>query len=272
MNIQWNQMLKQQSNIKRGKVMDDAKIFENSHLPHASDEIHQPMRPWGFWSTSVWLLLAYVLAVVIAAALVVGMRLVTNFSHVAQGTHLIEIACNSFCIGFLMLAAKFAGWKIKDYFALNIPSRQSLLPALGCGIIGSSLLPCINFFFDFEGAKADALWLQQVYQQASIAGTLSWLWFSIALAAPIVEEIIFRGFLYQGWSASPLGPMKTILLSSLIFGLIHIQYSWYGILSCLFFGLLMGWLRFRSGSIYPSMLMHASNNGLVMLFLALGYY
>jgi membrane protease YdiL (CAAX protease family) len=49
----------------------------------------------------------------------------------------------------------------------------------------------------------------------------------------------------------------TIVLSSVIFALMHYQYTWYGQCEVGLFALMAGWLRWRSGSLVPPMLLHA---------------
>ena len=50
-------------------------------------------------------------------------------------------------------------------------------------------------------------------------------WFALVIAAPIFEEFLFRGFLFRGWMDSRLRATGTILLTSAIWCLIHIQYG-----------------------------------------------
>ena len=95
-----------------------------------------------------------------------------------------------------------------------------------------------------------------------IAGSLIHLLLVIAfvVAAPISEEFFARGFLYRGWSESFLGPVGAIILSSLVWTALHLQYD------CFFFGevfsigLLLGYLRYRSNSIWLTVVLHGLNN------------
>jgi membrane protease YdiL (CAAX protease family) len=94
------------------------------------------------------------------------------------------------------------------------------------------------------------------------------LWFVVVgavVAAPIAEEIFFRGYLYRlletiagGWFA--------VIGSAILFGLLHepsVRIP-VGVL-----GLLFGYLRMRTGGIGSSILVHALHNGwTVAIFLA----
>ena len=94
------------------------------------------------------------------------------------------------------------------------------------------------------------------YRAANAAGLLPLLWLAFVVAAPVGEEIIFRGFVFRGWAASPLGVPGTILLTSLVFSAAHTQYDWFGSLQTFCIGILFGCLRWRSGSTTLTILLH----------------
>ena len=104
-----------------------------------------------------------------------------------------------------------------------------------------------------------------LYRGAQSAGSLPLLWLAIVVAAPIAEEIIFRGFIFRGWVRPTQRPMIGILVVSLLFAVIHIQYNWFGILQVFLIGLLLTWTRWRSGSALLTMVMHVIANFYAML-------
>ena len=81
-----------------------------------------------------------------------------------------------------------------------------------------------------------------------------------AVVAPIVEELTFRG-LGQSLLAF-LGQWPSILLVGLAFGLAH------GLVEALLvlvpFGIALAWLRSRTDSVYPGMVVHALFNGVAL--------
>tara|TARA_A100001037_G_C14881897_1_gene514362 strand:- start:25 stop:705 length:681 start_codon:yes stop_codon:yes gene_type:complete len=86
---------------------------------------------------------------------------------------------------------------------------------------------------------------------------------SITIIAPVVEEILFRGYLFKALlSHFPL--QISALISGLSFSLFHLQ------LTVLVPFMLVGWLfantRIRSGSLLPSIFAHASINSLSMIY------
>ena len=82
----------------------------------------------------------------------------------------------------------------------------------------------------------------------------------LCVGAPIAEEFIFRGFVFRGWSATWLGPIGAIVLSSVLFAVIHQQYGWFYIACIFLVGALFGYLRHRSGSTWLTVITHAFFN------------
>jgi len=80
-------------------------------------------------------------------------------------------------------------------------------------------------------------------------------------AAPISEEIFFRGFIFGGFRRSLSFPVAAIL-SAAIFGLFH--YTGSGSLTVVpqlaFLGFALCWVYEETGSIYPTIALHTLNN------------
>lgn len=88
-------------------------------------------------------------------------------------------------------------------------------------------------------------------------------WLAIVVIAPLGEELVFRGIVFLGlvrW----LGPIPAALISSVLFGLIHLQMQ---LAATLFlaayaslFGLFACWLVYRYGSLWLAIGAHAASN------------
>jgi uncharacterized protein len=90
----------------------------------------------------------------------------------------------------------------------------------------------------------------------------------IVLVAPVAEELIFRGFLWDVLEDS-WGPWAAWGLTSLAFAGYHLVPL--HVIAILSTGWLIGWLRLATGSIWPCIFAHFLNNLLsVVLLLALG--
>ena len=84
----------------------------------------------------------------------------------------------------------------------------------------------------------------------------------LAVLAPLVEELVFRGLLY-GWVAGRWGSVAAWIVSSLAFAAAHYEPA--HIVLVLPLGLLFGWLRRRTDSLLPSLFSHILNNGFALL-------
>lgn len=92
------------------------------------------------------------------------------------------------------------------------------------------------------------------------AGIVPLLWAAVILAAPISEEVIFRGFFFAGLRHSRLGAAGAIVLPSLLWAAIHLQYGLKEMGFIVFLGLALGALRLRTNSLWPPILVHALSN------------
>jgi hypothetical protein len=89
----------------------------------------------------------------------------------------------------------------------------------------------------------------------------------LVLFGPFAEEVFFRGLGVRALGV--FGGLVAIVVSGIVFGLAH------GILGALpplaLFGIALGWVRFRSASVWPSYIAHATYNGLAILILVLSW-
>lgn len=82
------------------------------------------------------------------------------------------------------------------------------------------------------------------------------------LLAPLFEETLFRGVLLPVL-ARRLGPLPAVLASAAVFALAHLSLT--ELVPLLVLGVGLGWLRWRSGRLVASVLMHSLWNGLTFL-------
>ncbi len=81
---------------------------------------------------------------------------------------------------------------------------------------------------------------------------------------PILEELIFRGWLFGSLSSDPrTGPLLALAISSLAFGLSHQPGMW---LPATALGLLFGWVYWRVGDVRAPILLHVLHNLGVLLW------
>jgi len=86
----------------------------------------------------------------------------------------------------------------------------------------------------------------------------------VGLAVPFAEEVFFRGVVFP-WLRAHAGFATSALLSSAAFGAMHLDWS---IAAGTFvLGLAAAWTYERSGSIWPAVTVHATNNSVVLIAL-----
>jgi membrane protease YdiL (CAAX protease family) len=78
----------------------------------------------------------------------------------------------------------------------------------------------------------------------------------VVLVAPVIEELMFRGVGYG--LLEPFGQAPAILISGIAFALVHGLVIGFAVIASFAIGL--AYLRARTGSIYPCILLHAAFN------------
>ncbi len=96
---------------------------------------------------------------------------------------------------------------------------------------------------------------------------LAALLFSTVIVAPIFEEIVFRGFLFQGLRKKT-GALWAAVISTVFFALIHTQYDIWGWISVGLTGAAACYMTLRTGSLKSAIVLHALTN----LFITLDVY
>jgi uncharacterized protein len=150
-----------------------------------------------------------------------------------------------------------------DYLAFKKVEYKSLFSWIGL-LLGYVILadavgllfdrPIVNEFMLINYKTATPIWL---------------LWFALIIAAPIFEELFFRGFLFKGFVTSPIGAVGTIILTSAVWAIIHTQYGYVDVGIIFFMGILLGCARFKSDSILVPIAMHSIANLLATIEVAI---
>ncbi len=132
------------------------------------------------------------------------------------------------------------------------------------------IAPMINAYLDSTlGALSPELMsdkiLAKMKEEFKITGFLNGTLLILAavFAAGFCEEMLIRG-MFQGALEKRLSAVYAIVISSLVFSFIHIN-PWGGI-QIFVIAVFLGWIAWRTGSIYPTILLHALNNFIVILF------
>jgi membrane protease YdiL (CAAX protease family) len=229
----------------------------------------QPPRPWGFWAT-----IGFFLAVM-AAFLISALAVFTIFFVVElldnPNLNIVEYAEDVETNGLVMsvtgiitgicclpLIYWFAwlrrGYPVRDYLGLYLPSRSVVLKWLLVTVVLIFVLDMSTYLVE------DSVVWDYMIEAYETAYFTPLLYFAVIVIAPIVEELLIRGFLITGIRASVLGATGAVILSSLIFAVMHIQYDLFGMSQCLVIGIVFGIARIRTGSTLLTILLHSLIN------------
>lgn len=165
----------------------------------------------------------------------------------------------------IVVIALAARLDLRDAFALRRP--PSWPRALGLAFLALLTIYAVAFvyeqtlslFGDWNATEEQGLapdgW------DSSRAGAFIAFFVVVTFIAPTVEELTYRGL---GISLMrPYGTALAVISTGVLFGLAHGLLVGLPILA--FFGIVVGWLRIRTDSIYPSIVLHSTFNGVALI-------
>ncbi len=240
----------------------------------AVSEPRRDPKPWGFWWTLLFTVGFVIVYAVLQTVLLVGLVLVEDSRDPARAQTSMptiqrfeETAASGTFVGLFTTAAGVLipigcvlvawlrkGITVSDYLAFRIVSAKMFFSWLGIGVafaVGFDLLTWAvnqdvmsNFM---TNARTTAAWLPM-------------FWIGVVLGAPLSEEFFFRGFLLAGFKNSVLGTHGSVIVIAAIFAGLHLQYELFGVLTVFGLGLLLGYARVYSNSLWVPIAMHALHN------------
>jgi membrane protease YdiL (CAAX protease family) len=92
------------------------------------------------------------------------------------------------------------------------------------------------------------------------------------LVAPLVEETVFRGYLYPLFAKS-FGVANSVIITGVLFGLMHgaqLGWTWSLVFVLITVGVIFTFVRARTGSVFASFLLHLGYNSVIALITILG--
>ena len=152
------------------------------------------------------------------------------------------------------------GSQLKEYFALN----GFKLKRLGFWILVFIVLQVgTGFLIEALGAKEIPDFMMNLEYPTLMEKFL--LLIAVAIAAPVVEEVVFRGFLLKGFTNSFMGRHGAVLVTSALWAVIHMQYEVAYLIAIFVIGLVFGYARLLTNSLFIPMIMHSLMNLLSMM-------
>lgn len=160
--------------------------------------------------------------------------------------------------GLLTLAVVLIFYLIRrKKFSEALMLRRVPAPTL---LTGAVLAPGLYVVISAALAMLPDAWLES-YMEASEgidSGTVAGV-IAVALVAPVVEEVIFRGLMMNRLSRVMPGWLA-VVISAAVFGVCHGHPIWFAYAFVL--GAVFGFIDLRAGSIWPSILGHLAFNAI----------
>ena len=225
-------------------------------------------REWSFWKswivsltfcfvwfavTSIVIILLFVVLAIMGLSESFSMHLSISFSY------LIAIPLT---LLFMNVEGQLSGLSGK----LSIDSsRQALILLLGIPILVTivDLIVVMGYGIGYElafGVPELSTDIGVGWGSGPVA--LGLVVISTIIIAPIAEELMFRGYLLDS-IRKVHGDWIAVVISAMIFGLVHLEPYTIGMAAI--GGLIYGYVRIRTGSLWPSIIGHMMWNGVALV-------
>jgi membrane protease YdiL (CAAX protease family) len=220
---------------------------------------HRPYTPYGPWAT-----LALAAAVGLGAALLAWLLLAAARGG-APGGDVEDLLAGALLAAVLGTAAlvklveKRAPGRVADYLALRWVD-----PGVAARWLGATLVYLVAVAIVQSMLRA-GLGIEPPPDPIARAPLGLIFLLAVLVAAPVYEELMFRGFVTAGLLGTPLGWSGTLTVTSLAWALLHSQYDTISLIAVFGAGLLFGLARLSTGSLPLAVAMHALFNGATLL-------
>ena len=214
--------------------------------------------------------LMVVLGVFVVLIIAIVVLSVINEGRVAQPDTLIENSRYFYIFGgslFLILPllyAKQRRYPIKTLFRLNPVPGSVLLVSIPLGlsltILGDELDRLIGLIITIPD------WVYEMMYPLKAEGTGDWILIvtGAVIVASVAEEFLFRG-LMQVTLEKKGDATRAVLLASLTWTLVHQNPYW--AVEIFILGVFIGFIAWRTNSVYPAIIVHGINNMIGVLVL-----
>lgn len=170
------------------------------------------------------------------------------------------IAPSALELAYIVPVLVILAWRRANWLKLGFQRFRSGVLGIGCGLLvllytGQIVYGLILVMLKIQ-TQGDVL-LQAIKATDSPAGLV----IAAVIAAPLVEEAFFRGFLFQGLRQK-YSWKKAALLSSAAFAIMHLQPA--ALLPTFAMGYLFAYVYNKSNSIWPGVVMHFLVNSFAM--------
>jgi membrane protease YdiL (CAAX protease family) len=173
----------------------------------------------------------------------------------AIGTILGSLVIFTLSILFVRMRLNQSSW---SFLGLKRPGVKVVLFWLTIIAVIMGLSFTIRLLFKIPSNELDIH-----FYETSIWPVLMWI--AIVIFAPFGEEALFRGFMYQGFLAARISWPFVVLITTLEWSLLHVPIGIYDLSIVFIGGLVLGFARQKTNSLWIPIMMHMFWNLIAMI-------
>jgi len=235
-------------------------------LPPESPKPARFPSPWNFWDVLL-------MSIASVALIALGTLALSPFAGGGAGTDSPSLGYNAALsaletVALLLSVFVLGVWRKRlplTSVGLRAPSRGMLIASVALTLLIIPLMGLIALGIQLAlGQPVENPQLEFLLPENFSWGGAAGMLLMGGVAVPFAEELFFRGVLYP-WMRSLMSAWIAIPLNALLFGALHGDLPVAGATALL--GLLLAWFYEKSRSIWPSVIIHITNNGLKLLLL-----
>jgi len=239
-------------------------------MEETTEEITVQKKPyWGPWPTVGFGCLLNIVAVTVSMLVTLGFVIAKSAGASAESIFtvlkgllgnglyfaLVTIVSAVVCIYVISVIIKMRHTiSVNAYLGLRPISVKAVLISLAIALGLIALNDGLSYVL---GRPIVSEWQLNLYANSTWP---VFLWLALIVFGPIFEEALFRGFLFEGFRWSRIGVIGAVILTAFLWAISHVQYDGYGIATIFVWGIVFGIVRFRTGSLWSVISMHALLN------------
>jgi CAAX protease family protein len=226
---------------------------------------------WKLWMVPAAIVLGLALGeVAVIIVDVIGSAAGSSFAHPTPAVNIIGnvVVDLAFVAAALYFAATRPPLRASDFGFNRVSWRRGVIAFVSAGVGYYGLTAVYAQIFKLHGQDKLPSELGVSRSDAALVAAAVF----VCVIAPMAEEFFFRGFLFgalRRWrvrvAGRELGPWLAAVIVGILFGLAHTGSASAQYLVPLgFLGFVLCLIRWRTGSLYPCMALHAFNNSLAL--------
>jgi membrane protease YdiL (CAAX protease family) len=155
-------------------------------------------------------------------------------------------------LAYILPVVVILAWKRIPWRHLGFGKFEWSTLGIGCGLLigGYGIIIVHNLVVTALGIDIQGDKIVDIFSAIDSPG---WLILALVVVAPLVEEVFFRGFLFQGFRKK-YGWVGAMLLSSAIFAAAHLDPV--TLIPTFVLGIVLSYVYHRSNSVWPGVILH----------------